>query len=109
MDFMVPEIGWLDFLAPKSITSGQWSDVTTTLVWLWMFVGSMIMFAGNLLLAHGIIPSLTSSRDLPVRFYSFRPIFFAVSGLFLVIAIICFVMFVANLQVLYNIYDRVWI
>lgn len=109
LEFTVPEIGWLDFIVPDRISPNQWDDVTTILVWLWTFVGCMILFAGNLLLAHGIIPSLTSSRDLPMRFASLRPIFFAVSGAFLLVAIFCFAMFVINLQVLYDIYDRVWI
>lgn len=79
------------------------------LIWLWCFVGSMIMFAGNLLLAHGIIPSLVSSRDLPMRYARLRPILFAVSGLFLILAIVCFVSFVVSLQDSYDIYPHVWI
>jgi hypothetical protein len=99
----------LDLLVPERLTAGSWNDVTTMLIWLWCFVGSMIMFAGNLLLAHGIIPSLTSSRDLPMRYNSFRPVLFAVSGLFLILAIVCFVSFVVNLQNIYDIYPQVWI
>lgn len=98
----------LDITSSK-ITSGQWSSITTTLVYLWCFVGSMVMFAGSLLIGHGLIPSLTSTRDLPARFMEYRPIVLLVSAFFLLCAIFCFVNFIDHMTVVYDIFNRVWI
>ena len=93
----------------KQITSQQWSDITTAAVWLWSFVGCMIIMAGSVLMAYGIIPSLTSTRDLPARFYNFRVVFFLSASIFLVLAIFCFVEFLTFENALYEIFNRVWI
>ena len=96
-------------IIPARIMSGQWSDLTTTLIYLWSFVGSMIMFAGSLLMGYGIIPSMTSTRDLPASYMNFRPIILIISAFFLLVAIFCFVNFVDHMTVLYDIFNRVWI
>ncbi len=98
----------LDITSSK-IATGQWSDLTTTLVYLWTFVGSIVMFAGSLLIGYGIIPSLTSTRDLPEEFMDFRPVILLVSAFFLLVAIFCFVNFVEHMTVVYDIFNRVWI
>jgi hypothetical protein len=95
--------------APSQIVTGQWSDLTTTLIYLWSFVGSMVIFAGCLLLGHGIIPSLVSTHDLPPQYKNLRqPILFC-SALFLLIAIFCFVNFIVHMTTVYDIFNRVWI
>ncbi|MBX6340849.1 MAG: hypothetical protein IRY97_00185 [Thermomicrobiaceae bacterium] len=96
-------------MIPHVPSADQWDQVRTTLLWLWSFVGCMIIFAGSFLLSHGVIPSLVSTRHLSQRANSFRPVFYALSLLFLVAAVFSFVNFVTNLQVLYEIYPRKWI
>lgn len=96
-------------ITSSRITSGQWSEITTTLIYLWTFVGSMIMFAGSLLLGYGIIPSMTSTRDLPASYMNVRPIILIVSAFFLLVAIFSFVNFVDHMTVMYDIFNRVWV
>ena len=96
-------------IIPARITSGQWSDLTTTLIYLWSFVGSMIMFAGCLLLGHGIIPSLVSTRDLPPQYKNLRQPILVCSALFLLVAIFCFVNFIVHMTTVYDIFNRVWV
>jgi hypothetical protein len=96
-------------ITSSRITTGQWSDLTTTLIYLWSFVGSIVMFAGSLLIGHGLIPSLTSTRDLPASYINFRPIALISSAFFLLCAIFCFVNFVDHMTVVYDIFNRVWI
>ncbi len=96
-------------ITSSRITTGQWSDLTTTLVYLWTFVGAVVMFAGSLLIGYGIIPSLTSTRDLPANFLNFRPVILVVSAFFLLVSIFCFVNFVEHMTVVYDIFNRVWI
>jgi hypothetical protein len=90
-------------------TSGQWSDITTTLIYLWSFVGSMVMFAGCMLLGHGIIPSLVSTRDLPPQYKNLRQPILVVAALFLLVAVFCFVNFLVHMSVVYDIFNRVWV
>lgn len=94
---------------PGRITPDQWDQLRMAMVWLWAFTGSMIIVAGSVLVGHGLIPSLASSRDIPERYMSFRPILFGVAGLFLILGIFAFVSFLMELQVAYDIYPRVWI
>lgn len=96
-------------ITSSQITPQQWSDITTAAVWLWSFVGCMIIMAGSILTAYGLIPSLVSTRDLPVRFANFRLVFVVIASVFLVLAIFCFVEFLTFEQVLYEIFNRVWI
>jgi hypothetical protein len=98
----------LEIIATRT-TSEQWSQITTTLIYLWSFVGSMVMFAGCLLLGHGIIPSLVSTRDLPPRYSSLRQPILIVSAVFLLCAVFCFVNFITHMTVVYDLFDRVWI
>lgn len=93
----------------RDITHEQWSQITTAAVWLWSFVGCMIIMAGSILVGYGIIPSLTSTRDLPARFYNVRVVFFAIAGVFLLLAMFSLVQFITFEQVLYTIFNRVWI
>lgn len=96
-------------ITSKQVTAQQWRDITTAAVWLWSFVGSVILMAGSILMAYGIIPSLTSTRDLPARFYNFRVVFFVSASIFLLLAVFCFVEFLTFENVLYEIFNRVWI
>jgi len=69
----------------------------------------MIVFAGCMLLGHGIIPSMVSTRDLPPQYKSLRqPILFC-SALFLLVAVFCFVNFIDHMTVVYDIFNRVWV
>jgi hypothetical protein len=96
-------------IIPSKITSGQWSDLTTTLIYLWSFVGSMIIFAGCMLLGHGILPSLVSTGDLPPQYKSLRQPILVCSALFLLVAIFCFVNFIDHMTTVYDIFNRVWV
>ncbi len=52
---------------PHFITGDLWRSLTSNLMLLWGFAGSVILFAGSLLLAIGVIPSLVGSGHLPAR------------------------------------------
>lgn len=102
-------LGIPEFVNPEVVTSEQWNQIRMTLVWLWAFTGAIVVFGGCLLMSQALIPSLASTRDIPERYLSFRPALTGVAIVFLLIAIFALVNFVINLQVLYEIYPRVWI
>jgi len=98
----------LEIIATRTTTE-QWSQITTALIYLWSFVGSMIMFAGCLLLGHGIIPSLVSTRDLPPQYRNLRQPILVVAAVFLLSAVFCFVNFITHMTVVYDLFNRVWV
>ncbi|HET9016925.1 MAG TPA: hypothetical protein VFN57_15090 [Thermomicrobiaceae bacterium] len=93
-----------------SVTSAlQWTQVTSGLVWFWTFLSCMITFAASLLLAHAAIPSLVSTHQLSRRMLNVRPIFYALAILFLMAAIFSFANIIVHLQVLWNLYGKIWV
>jgi hypothetical protein len=69
----------------------------------------MVMFAGCLLLGHGIIPSLVSTRDLPPQYTKLRQPILVVAAIFLLAAVFCFVNFITHMTVVYDLFNRVWV
>ena len=50
---------------PSFINHDLWGRLTDNLMLMWGLVGSVFLFAGSLLFALGIIPSLVASGHLP--------------------------------------------
>ena len=50
---------------PNFIAATDWQRIGDLLVPLWMIVGAVLGFAGSMLVAHAIIPSLAMTHDLP--------------------------------------------
>ena len=77
-------------------TADQWVQINSGLIWFWAFAACIVVFAANLLLAHAMIPSLVSTRQLPKR-------------VILVGAIFSLANIVGSLSVLFDLYEKVWI
>ncbi len=50
---------------PEFITTSDWHLIGVGLRFLWAFVGSIILMAGSLIVAHMFIPSLLASGHIP--------------------------------------------
>ena len=96
-------------MTPAVVTAEQWQQIYQTLVCFWAFLGCIVVFAANLLVAYAIIPSLISTRDLPAKVAAIRPLLFALAAIFLVAALFAFVNIVNGIQVLYEIWPQRWI
>lgn len=94
---------------PSVTTAAQWTEINSGLIWFWAFAACIVVFAAFLLLAHAMIPSLVSTRQLPQRAMSVRPVMYVVSLAALVAAVICFAYLVTHLSVLFDLYGKVWI
>lgn len=94
---------------PSVPTAAQWSDINSGLIWFWAFAACIVIFAANFLLAHAMIPSLVSTRQLPQRALSVRPVMYVIALIALVAAIFSFANIVGHLSVLYDLYGKVWI
>ena len=96
-------------MTPANVTPAQWEQIHQALIWFGAFLGCVVVFAANLLVAYAIIPSLISTRDLPARVGVIRPFLFALAALFLLAALYAFVNIVNGIQVLYEIWPQRWI
>jgi energy-coupling factor transporter transmembrane protein EcfT len=96
-------------MTPAVVTAEQWQQIHQTLIWFWAFLGCIVVFAANMLVAYAIIPSLVSTRDLPAKVAAIRPVLFALAAISLIAAVFAFVNIVNGIQVLYEIWPRRWI
>jgi hypothetical protein len=92
---------------PTYITSADWAAISDLLATLWQILGSALGFGGAMLLAHGMIPSLVSSRDLPAYLGKrVRPPLYAAGVAFLAMGLFSAYQFVDRLDVITGIYYR---
>jgi hypothetical protein len=90
---------------PTFITAADWQSLSTLLAALWMVLGSALGFGGAMLLAHGMIPSLAASRDLPPDLaQKARLPLYAVAVIFLALALVSVFLFVDRLGAITSIY-----
>jgi hypothetical protein len=90
---------------PAFITSADWAAISGLLAALWQILGSVFGFGGSMLLAHGMIPSLVSSRDLPAELGKrVRPPLYIAGLAFLAMGLYSAYLFVDRLGVITGIY-----
>ncbi len=94
---------------PQSLTSADWDQVQTTLVYLWVLWLAVIAMALSLLVAHAIIPSLVTTGHLGSGFERVRPLFYVAAAGAAAISLFAFYGFVTESDVLRTIYTKVWI
>ncbi len=94
---------------PQSLTSADWDQIQTTLVYLWLLWLSVIAMALSLLVAHAVIPSLATTGHIGPRVERVRPIFYMAAAAAAAIALFAFVGFVTESEVVRTIYTKVWI
>ncbi len=51
---------------PEAVGLSTWSEIGKTLTTLWFVVLFTVLFAGNLLVAHNLVPSFVASRHIPI-------------------------------------------
>ena len=74
---------------------------------LWVVLGSALGLGGSMLLAHGTIPSLVNTRDLPADLgKKVRPPLYAAGVAFLALGLFAVTQFVDQLDVLRGIYNH---
>ena len=94
-------------LDPHIITQADWKSVSLLLVPLWMIAGSALGLAGSMLLAHGMIPSLAASRDIPPKAAGrARPPLYAAAAVFLVLGLYGVLVLVDRLGAISTIFYR---
>ena len=90
---------------PAFITETDWHAVSQLLFALWLILGSGLGFGASMLLAHGMLPSLASPRDIPASVASRarRPLYGA-GAAFLGLALFGVLLMIDRLEVISTIY-----
>jgi hypothetical protein len=92
---------------PAFITSQNWADISDLLMTLWLILGSALGLGGSMLLAHGMIPSLVNTRDLPADLgKKVRPPLYAAGVAFLALGLFSVTLFVDRFDVITDIYNH---
>lgn len=94
---------------PSYIDEEIWHGISVFLTHLIYVVFMIIGFAGNFLLAHAFIPSLVSSKHLPVIANKLRLVFYFGALVFFIAAVFFIIQTINSLDVIPKIYDRWWI
>lgn len=94
---------------PQIVTSSQWREISSVLVYFWVFVFVLGSFAGNLLIAHSLIPSLAITGHIGPTVTRARPVFYVLAVLFGLATVWTIVQIVEGTEVLRTIYPKTWI
>ncbi len=94
---------------PEFLTTEHWSGISTMLRFLGAFWFFIIGFALTLLIAHAIVPSLVSTRQLPLSAARLRPMLYLGALGILSFALIFIVLTVVNGDVIKDMWERWWI
>ncbi len=92
---------------PSFIASSDWKGLSDLLAALWMILGSALGIGGSMLLAHGMIPSLVATRDIPADLgRKVRVPMYGTAIVFLALLLFSILTFVSRLDTLTGIYYR---
>lgn len=92
---------------PAFMTSADWIEISRLLASLWWLLGSAIGFGFSMLLAHGMVPSLATTRDIDAdQARRIRPVLYASAVAFLALGMFSLVMLLDRLSIVSTIFWR---
>ena len=92
---------------PTLMTASDWAAAADLLAALWFLLGSALGFGASMLLAHGMIPSLAISRDIPAHVARrIRIPLYAAAILFLLLGLYAISLFVERLDLISDLFYR---
>ena len=94
---------------PVSLFSNEWSEIGKLLTSLWIMVGLIVFVAANALISLIFIPSLVASFHLPPVAQKTRPLFYALAVASFAVAVVVFIRFIDQSDVISRIYEDLWI
>ncbi|MXY60402.1 MAG: hypothetical protein F4Y96_08250 [Chloroflexi bacterium] len=92
---------------PTFMTASDWAAAADLLAALWFLLGSALGFGACMLLAHGMIPSLAISRDIPAHVARrIRIPLYAGAVLFLLLGFYAISLFIERLDLISDLFYR---
>lgn len=95
-------------MQPEHLSPAQWSQITDSLIWLWILVACVILFNGSLLFGRAILSSLAFTRSDPSGPEHAIPIFVVFGGAAIVGILFAAFTFGGHVEVVYDVFERVW-
>lgn len=92
----------------EHINPEQWATITDAVIWLWIVVALVILFNGSLLFGRAVFPSLAQTRSDPTGPEKMVPLFAVFGGAALFGVLIAAYTFADNVEVIYDVFERVW-
>jgi hypothetical protein len=90
---------------PKFVTTSDWAALSGLLIPFGVLVVLVFGLAGSMLFAHGLIPSLAGTRELPdPRLAKLRPLLYLSAAGFLVLIVITVAIIFSRLGVINDIF-----
>ena len=92
---------------PAFISQADWKSVSQLLIAIWMILGSGLGLAFSMLLAHGMLPSLAASRDIPAATAQrARPPLYGAALVFLLLGLFSVTVLIGRLGTISDIFYR---
>lgn len=91
---------------PQFITQADWKAISELLRPLWMILGAVLGLGFSFLTAHGIIPSLAATRELPSPLAALRVPLYLAAIAFLLFGLFSVTLFVDRLDIIRDIFWR---
>ena len=92
---------------PTFMAASEWAAAADLLAALWFLLGSALGFGASMLLAHGMIPSLAISRDIPAQVARrIRIPLYAAAILFLLLGLYAISLFIDRLELISILFYR---
>ena len=94
---------------PAGLLTNEWSDIGKVLTSLWLIAGLIVFVAANALISLVFIPSLVASFHLPPVAQKTRPLFYALAIASFAVAVVVFIRFIDQSDIVSRIYEDLWI
>ena len=94
---------------PAGLANYEWTEIANLLTSMWILVGLVMSFAGSMLIAHALIPSLVASYHLPAPIQQTRPLFYGMAIVFFGSALFFVIQIIGLAGVLERFWDDYWI
>lgn len=96
-------------MTPQPLAEADWAQLYDAILWLVLIHGSVVLFAGSILMARALLPSLRDTNDIPAKAGKLIPLFYASAVAGFIGIVFCTIMFFDSASVVTEIYDRTWV
>ncbi|MEZ4521814.1 MAG: hypothetical protein R3A46_09280 [Thermomicrobiales bacterium] len=92
----------------EPLVQSTWDDLNQSLLYLAILHLTIVTFAGSILVARALVPSLIYTGHAPERARGLRPMFFALAAVAGVGAIILAFLWISSLDFAFDIYEHTY-
>ncbi len=91
---------------PNALTSVEWNNIHSYLMWFWIYFPIVVTFAITMLTAHALIPSLVNTGHLPESTQRLRVPLTGVAALLFAAGVVILILGINSTLDVRQIYDR---